>query len=194
MYNRRANQLTEMVPVGRLQRELGRALGAGATEYLLDNTSDIRPVLMTTRAWMELAWGGKAEPNYLLKWSREEFGDSRAHVLTQLDVHLHSNRMLLDLAEAARHGSASGKSEQVAAAIVEIERVLNALRAAEYGKWAGFYQGDLFVDVRHSLAMAQAYRDKLEGKPLPPEVPISVRPADPYVTLKAYQGNARVQF
>ncbi len=295
MYNRRANQLTEMVPIERLHRELGRAIRSGATEYLLDNTSDTRPVLMTTRALMELAWDGKGDPSYLLKWSREEFGaeaapmldayykayfeaparygeaehetmgdnfyhtlardllvrlitgdtaapnplfpkvtdfgryaswladicrqaDPRwvkaqqlaekarplvpaarrnffqAHVLTQLAIHLHSNRMLLDLAEAARDGSASGKSEKTAAAIVELERVLEALHAAEYGKWAGFYQGDLFVNVRHSLAMARAYRDKLEGKPLPSDVPLAVRAADPYVTLKAYQRDQRVQF
>ena len=50
------NQLTEMVPPARIRRELGRAVKAGATEYLLDNTSDLRPVVMTTRALMEMAW------------------------------------------------------------------------------------------------------------------------------------------
>lgn len=306
MYNQRANQLTEMVPLDRLRRELGRAVKAGATEYLLDNTSDTRPVLMTTRALMELAWDAKpwmAEGRdqsslFLRKWCKEEFGPQaapllesyyrayfgaparygqaedeamgdnfyhtlgrdllvrlitgdtamphrysqyfpdprdlsryaarlaeicqeaeprwekarqlaekakplvpadrrnffQAYVLTQLGIHQHSNRMLLHLAEAAQGAAASAQLEKMAAAIVDIQNVSEALHAAEYGKWAGFYQGDLFVNVRHSLALARAYRDKLEGKPLPAEVPISVRPADPYVALKAYQRDRRVEF
>ena len=58
MMNGEANQLSEMVPVERIQSELGRYIKAGATSYLLVNTSDIRPVAMTTRALMEVAWGG----------------------------------------------------------------------------------------------------------------------------------------
>jgi hypothetical protein len=84
MYNSRANQLTEMVPLERIQRELGRAAKAGATEYLLINTSDLRPVTLTTRAVMELAWNAqewqKADSSgaYLARWSREEFGENAA--------------------------------------------------------------------------------------------------------------------
>jgi len=44
MMNGQANQLTEMVPVGTIQSELGRYIKAGATSYLLVNTSDLRPV------------------------------------------------------------------------------------------------------------------------------------------------------
>lgn len=80
MHNFRANQLSENIPLVRIQRELGRAARAGATEYLLVNTSDLRPVPMTTRAVMELAWApkewetGTAARPYLSKWIREEFG------------------------------------------------------------------------------------------------------------------------
>ena len=80
MFNYRANQLSENIPLERIQRELGRAARVGATEYLLVNTSDIRPVTMTTRAVMELAWDPKAwvagtgAGEYLAKWTREEFG------------------------------------------------------------------------------------------------------------------------
>ena len=55
MMNGRANQLTEMVPVERIYSELGRYIAAGATHYVLVNTSDIRPVPMTIRALMETA-------------------------------------------------------------------------------------------------------------------------------------------
>jgi len=86
MYNSRANQLTEMVPLARIHRELGRALKAGATEYLLVNVSDIRPYPLTTRAVMELAWDpapwrlpeAEAVTRYLQTWCREEFGERAA--------------------------------------------------------------------------------------------------------------------
>ena len=58
MMNGNANQLSEMVPVAVIQAELGRYIKAGATSYFLVNTSDIRPVAMTTRAVMDVAWGG----------------------------------------------------------------------------------------------------------------------------------------
>ena len=61
------------------------------------------------------------------------------------------------------------------------------------GKWAGFYRNDLFVCVGHTLALAQAYRNKLQGKPLPPDVPIQILPKDPYVAIKAYQAGRRVR-
>ena len=58
MMNNRSNQLTEMVPVERIYSELGRYIKAKATEYILLNTSDIRPVSMTTEAVMDIAWKG----------------------------------------------------------------------------------------------------------------------------------------
>ncbi|MGH9589477.1 MAG: glycosyl hydrolase 115 family protein, partial [Terracidiphilus sp.] len=47
MMNGNANQLSEMVPVSVIQEEMGRYIKAGATAYFLDNTSDLRPVVMT---------------------------------------------------------------------------------------------------------------------------------------------------
>ena len=48
-----------MVSVAVIQDEIGALYSsAGATSYFLVNTSDIRPVAMTTRAVMEMAWGG----------------------------------------------------------------------------------------------------------------------------------------
>jgi hypothetical protein len=84
MLNGVANQLSEMVPVARIRRELGRAYKAGATEYLLDNTSDVRPVVMSTGALMEMAWNPAAwmkdgaDDEYVLRWSREQFGSRAA--------------------------------------------------------------------------------------------------------------------
>jgi hypothetical protein len=54
MMNSRSNQLTELVPVDRIVPELGRVTKARATQFLLLNTSDIRPVLMTAKAELTL--------------------------------------------------------------------------------------------------------------------------------------------
>ncbi|MGA7245317.1 MAG: glycosyl hydrolase 115 family protein [Terracidiphilus sp.] len=83
MMNGNANQLTEMVPVAVIQAELGRYIKAGATSYILVNTSDIRPVAMTTRALMDVAWGGVPDGPYTdaafyRRWAAEEFGAKSA--------------------------------------------------------------------------------------------------------------------
>jgi hypothetical protein len=96
MMNGQANQLSEMVPVATIQSELGRYIKAGATSYMLVNTSDIRPVAMTTRAVMEMAWGGvpattgeadaqgDADAAFYRKWATEEFGVKSATALTKV--------------------------------------------------------------------------------------------------------------
>ena len=294
MFNRRANQLTEMVPLERIQRELGRAARAGATEYLLVNTSDLRPVTLTTRAVMDLAWNApawlkpEAPAEYLKRWSREEFGEgaidaasayyrayfaapgrygaaeqetladnayhtfardllvcfmqgsrsfffpeldlgataalsvraareaeprwaavqsaaqraakvvpparrdfAQSHILTQAAIHYYSNRMLLDVGEAVT-APAGERVALLKTAAADAEKVLESLKTAEYGKWKGFYDGDLFVNVRYSIALIDAAIAKIEtGKPTP-GLKIAISPEDPYVTLKAYQGNRRV--
>lgn len=80
MMNGKANQLTEMVPVERIYSELGRYIQARATYYLLINTSDIRPVPMTTKAVMDVAWrgvpegGAEAPARFFQRWAKEQFG------------------------------------------------------------------------------------------------------------------------
>ena len=87
MMNFNANQLSEMVPVSVIQEELGRYISAGATAYILVNTSDIRPVAMTTRALMETAWGGvpsdaaDADLAFYKRWATEEFGAKPADAI-----------------------------------------------------------------------------------------------------------------
>ena len=89
MMNGRANQLTEMVPVERIVSELGRYIEAGATHYLLLNTSDIRPVPMTIRAVMDIAWRGLPQDNnpadgFYRQWSADEFGPQAAEQVAQI--------------------------------------------------------------------------------------------------------------
>jgi hypothetical protein len=97
MMNGQANQLSEMVPVSVIQSEIGRYIKAGATSYFLVNTSDIRPVAMTARAVMEMAWGGvpattggaadsegSADTAFYKKWATEEFGARSADTLAKV--------------------------------------------------------------------------------------------------------------
>ena len=89
MMNRRANQLTEVVPVERSYSEIGRYQKAGATRYFLVNTSDIRPVTMSIRAVMDAVWKGvppeaNAAEEFYRRWSREQFGEKVAAQLAEL--------------------------------------------------------------------------------------------------------------
>src|SRR3569833_1872636 len=72
-----------MGPVSVIDEELGRYIKAGATNYFLVNTSDIRPVAMTTRAVMEAAWGGAQTGQdediaFYKQWASEVFGAKSA--------------------------------------------------------------------------------------------------------------------
>lgn len=89
MMNGRANQLTEIVPIERSFSEIGRYIKVGATHYYLVNTSDIRPVTMSTRAVMDAVWKGIPDgespaDTFYQGWSAEEFGKSAAPRLAEL--------------------------------------------------------------------------------------------------------------
>ena len=90
MMNGRANQLTEMVPVERIDSEFGRYIKAGATHYMLLNTSDIRPVSMTTKAVMDIVWkglppdGAGDSDRFYRQWSSEEFGTKAAAQVSEV--------------------------------------------------------------------------------------------------------------
>jgi hypothetical protein len=87
MLNGRANHLTEMVPVRRIYSQLGRYIKAGATSYLLLNTSNIRQVAMTTKAVMGVAWGGLpagGAAGYYRRWAAEEFGAAAARSVAEV--------------------------------------------------------------------------------------------------------------
>jgi len=86
MMNFNANQLSEMVPASVIDEEIGRYIKAKATAYFLVNTSDIRPVAMTTRAVMDAAWGGVSggqdnDIAFYKQWSSEEFGAKAADAI-----------------------------------------------------------------------------------------------------------------
>jgi hypothetical protein len=308
MHDEMSNHYTEMIPLERIQRELGRAAKVGATRVLLINTGNIRPVVMTTRAAMELAWNSSgwsrqnstANDEYMGRWSREEFGERAAariaeyyrsyfassarygsaedetagdnfypftarlliagllkrnsayatmwpnvdklesyanrlleicspadsrwqetrrlakqaeslvprerleffqgSVLMPVDVHLHFNRMLMNLAQVVRAADVDDKVRLLRTGIAEGDEVVKALHAAEYGKWKNFYTvGDWLLDTQGLIAFARACLDDLEGRPVSEDV-IS-RNEDimrhfymAYFRITAYQGKRMVEF
>ena len=307
MYDYMSNHYSEAVPLERIQRELGRAAKAGATRWLLINTANLRPVTMTTRAVMELAWNPQAwtapdskEPaKYLDEWSRQEFGAGAAaaieayykayfaapahysapedaiagdnlyhtaarglilnaidgdlsllnrlrgripnsgvndlagklaeagraadlrwkqaraladrarplvpkdrldffqgNILTQVDLHTHFNRMVIDVAEMIQSSDNAAKTAKLRAAIDEAEAALAAMHAAEYGKWKGFYSaGDWLLDTPRTIALMRAYLDKLEGRPLSENAVIRAKDTGmAYFRITSYQGTQAIQF
>ncbi|MGI4830600.1 MAG: glycosyl hydrolase 115 family protein [Janthinobacterium lividum] len=87
MMNFAANQLSEMVPTERLFSELGRYQAAGATSFLLVNTSDIRPVTMNARATMDFGWSGTklgSASDFQNGWGKLEFGPAVAPEIASL--------------------------------------------------------------------------------------------------------------
>ena len=87
MLNGSANQLSEMVPVARIHSEMGRFIKAGATNYVLLNTSDLRAVTMTAKAVMEVAWGGvpaDGDTGYYKDWGAREYGAKAAGMIAKL--------------------------------------------------------------------------------------------------------------
>jgi len=307
MIDWRSNHFSELVPLERIRHELGRSAKAGATEYLIVNTSNLRPVLMTSRATMELAWnpGPWIAPSpdkvsaYLAQWCREEFGERavgaledyynayfqapakyasqddarmgdqfykvmtrmllvqmsqgngnkpirsfgmrqaltptqyasriasacseavpqweralhlaeaaehliptdrppffRANVLTQVEINLHGNEMMLDVAKAAQADSKSERIALVSSALDEGEQIEKALRAADYGKWAGFYtDGDWLLDVPLTLNLERAYIRQLQGQAVSENAMVRAQDGGfAYHMITAYQGTQKVQF
>ncbi len=299
MYDYMSNHYSEMMPLERIQQELGRTAKAGATRWLLVNTANVRPVTMTTRAVMEFGWNPGETGKYLDKWAREEFGEPAAgaiadyyrayfaaparygpaedatagdnfyhtaarnlllsllegdsalmprlhgriefksldeltakllescrtadqrwkqvrmladkakplvpkdrldffqgSILTPADLHLHFNRMLVNLMEMAQSSEKTEKIAKLRSAIRECEAAAGALHAAEYGKWKGFYtEGDWLLDTPRTLALARTYLDLLEGRPVSENAIVRAKDTGfAYFRITAYQGTQAVQF
>jgi hypothetical protein len=137
-------------------------------------------------------WAEKAQP--LVPADRRAF--FQANVLSQVDIHIHSNRMVMHLARAAADLHGADQSSHIRAAWKEGASLQDALRAADYGKWQNYYTaGDWLVDVPATIALMKAYQGKLEGKAVPENVLLWAKDGTfAYTMIKAYQGGQRDQF
>ena len=253
MYTASRNQLSEMIPPGRIYGELGRFARAGAASFLLVNVSDVRPVPLSTDCAMRFAWNaspylGKPDQEnmdaILTDWGRRQFGEAlakdvaavyaryfaiayhqpptisgdnqlhslmrrpdakarqfavdnrpyvaelaaaaqalsprvpdnrrdfyQAHVLTPIQIHLHSLAMLEDYCAAKAARDKQDKAEAVARAeqaMRAADDLFAALHRAETGKWATWYAGDLLVGMEGSRDLVRVLLAELKGEPAPP--------------------------
>jgi len=93
MVSNRDNQLTELVPPGRIFSELGRFVQAKATDFFLVNVSDIRPVPLSTEAAMRFVWNPKpfmnkkpaaAMTDFINGWCERQYGEQMAAKVTEV--------------------------------------------------------------------------------------------------------------
>ncbi len=143
--------------------------------------------------WIQArALADKARP--LIPKDRLDF--FQANILTQVDLHTHFNRMVIYVARAYLAADKAAKIAQIDAAIREAEAALASMHAAEYGKWKGFYtEGDWLLDTPRTIALARAYLDKLEGRPVPENAIIRAKDNGmAYCRITAYQGTQAIQF
>ena len=220
------NQLTEMVNPGRISKEIGRFVRAGATTFLLVNVSeyfttpymndsslkgehwihrclrrlegkahpliaakkDLDPeVLGMAKEWLQFsienrkAMESLAEKAGKLKAripaSRQDFYQS--HLLTQIQIHLQSFAALEATCRAVlAHGDHDQPMalKQTAGALAAGERLQDALRKAEYGKWAAWYAGERFIDLQRTRLTLQDLRTVLNGEPFLKNYPLFYPP------------------
>ena len=78
-------QITHTIMPLRVEEEFRHIVGAGATEYMLVNVSELREYVMEARMIAELCWDAPqafaqsgAADRYVRWWSREYFGESAA--------------------------------------------------------------------------------------------------------------------
>lgn len=268
MYSASRNQLSEMIPPGRIYGELGRFVKAGATGFFLVNVSDVRPVPLSTDCAMRFAWNaapylGKTDQenmdDSLIDWSLRQFGEPlarevaaiyaryydipyhrgqgntgdnqlhtlmrkpdaktyqfavtnrpyvaelaadaqaitpripenrrdfyQAHVLTPIQIHLHSLAMLENYCAAKSALEKNDKVEALARAgqaLRAADELFTALHAAETGQWATWYAGDRFVGMEGSRDLVRVLLAQLKGEPPPP---VRSTPAA-YTELYQYQ-------
>ena len=129
----------EMVPVDRIYSEFGRYIKAGATQYMLLNTSDIRAVSMTAKVVMDTAWGGVpkeggARATYS-SWASREFGDKAAGAVAKVwEDYFHAIpqagiRRRLWRPDLSHRGAANDDDDHDHAALVQYRRPVGEMDA-----------------------------------------------------------------
>jgi len=152
--------------------------------------------------WAEVAaLAAQAAPS--IPTARRDF--FRAHALAQMNVHRHSNALLLHVAQAARPGlDNAARAALLKNAHTDSLAVSAALQSAEYGRWKGFYTlGDWFVNVPLTTSLIDVVARKLSGGALSATDEETVKLADHYINantsdvfirIKAYQHDRKVGF
>ncbi len=95
----------------------------------------------------------------------------QAHLLTPLQIHLHSLEMLEAYSAALTEfglGQQDHAINGTERALEALEKVFAALHAAEKGKWSGWYFGERFIGLEATRDRLRVLRAHLRGEPPPP--------------------------
>jgi hypothetical protein len=115
-----------------------------------------------------------------------------AHFVAAIGILLHSQRMLAAYCRSIRRWSEGDTPTALAlgaSALEEIEKVFEAMRQAEQGKWRGWYMGECFVGLEGSRDLLRGYLAALRGGSPPP-----VRPRRSYEQICRYHEAFRANF
>lgn len=151
------------VKPGRICNQIGRFARAGATDFLLVNVSDIRPVPLSTECAMKLAWDAKPyldksdEENlksFLDDWSRRQFGAEVGGAISGIYREYFACPYMDDSGLKGEHW---------------LHRKLRQLHETTYpqvaaGKPLGDETGRLSGDLLRFSSENRAYMEKLLGK------------------------------
>jgi hypothetical protein len=99
---------------------------------------------------------------------RKDFYQS--HVLTQLQIHLYSLAALEYYSQSALAYHSRNKTEAVRyseKAIEASKEVFADNKKGEYGKWANWYRGSLFVGLERSYDLLRVWNARLKNEPIP---------------------------
>ncbi len=169
----------------KLDREAAPLVAAGKplTQDLLANVEKARQIAAANRAYVaDLAAAAAA----LLPRVPDERRDFyQAHVLTQINLHLHGLEMLEDYIAALGAYNKGNRKEAIASAQQALggaEELCDAQHRAETGKWAAWYFGERFEGLDASRDRLRVLLAKLRGEPPPP-----IRPGLYYPDIYQYQ-------
>jgi hypothetical protein len=185
--------LSEVVPVERIFGELGRFQSAGATNFLLVNTSDIRPVAMTAKACMDFAWNGKdtmgSGDRYYHDWSSAEFGPKVADALTALyKEYFDAPAKVIQAVHAINDGDKVTAKVHLFKAKDAVLRIKSAETLGEYDKWNNWYSGDWLTSVDRTAELIDIAA-KMQSDPRAP-IPVGVmwNEREAYEHIMGYEG------
>lgn len=189
------SRLPELVPDAAVYRPFREEISSrAAAEILARGTSAAR------HEWESLvediaSFTGGLEP--------DQRGDVELHLGAQARYHAAANAMLAEIAAAFvafDDGELAVCREHIANAQDRLRAQQQVLASAELGRFRGWYAGDLFVN----LSFTGRILDRLvSGGPRPagsntadkfedPDVHVLSLVHDPYLPMKAYQGDRRV--
>ena len=120
-------------------------------------------------------------------------GFYQAHILTPITIHNHSNKILLNVAQAFLSDDVSFQTELIDKSLNEIPNILASFKKAEYGKWKDFYLNDLMTGITSTRKCLEIARKEINGEPSHENISDYQHGWDMWEMVKGYQGSQKVR-